>query len=90
MESILAWNTKEGIIFRGGSGSGINLSNIRGLDGAAGKGRNRHRPGQLHARRRLLGRRRSSPGGRRVAPPRWSCSTSIIPDIEHFIWCKAD
>jgi ribonucleoside-diphosphate reductase alpha chain len=30
MESILEWNTKEGRIFRGGSGSGINLSNIRG------------------------------------------------------------
>jgi ribonucleoside-diphosphate reductase alpha chain len=30
MESILDWNTKEGQIFRGGSGSGINLSNIRG------------------------------------------------------------
>ncbi|MGN6556952.1 MAG: vitamin B12-dependent ribonucleotide reductase [Solirubrobacterales bacterium] len=30
MESILEWNTKEGMIFRGGSGSGINLSNIRG------------------------------------------------------------
>ena len=27
MESILDWNTKEGQIFRGGSGSGINLSN---------------------------------------------------------------
>src|SRR3954471_21788137 len=30
MESILDWNTREGRIFRGGSGSGINLSNIRG------------------------------------------------------------
>src|SRR5207245_7081307 len=30
MESILDWNTKEGMIFRGGSGAGINLSNIRG------------------------------------------------------------
>src|SRR5215212_5292967 len=30
MRSILDWNTKEGIIFRGGSGSGINVSNIRG------------------------------------------------------------
>jgi len=28
MESILEWNTKEGNIFRGGSGSGINLSKI--------------------------------------------------------------
>src|SRR6185312_7407603 len=30
MESILSWNTKEGMIFRGGSGAGINLSSIRG------------------------------------------------------------
>ena len=30
MQSILDWNTKEGMIFRGGSGSGINLSKIRG------------------------------------------------------------
>src|SRR3989440_9213395 len=30
MESILDWNTREGMIFRGGSGSGINLSKIRG------------------------------------------------------------
>src|SRR5918997_276102 len=29
LESILGWNTKEGMIFRGGPGSGINLSNIR-------------------------------------------------------------
>ncbi|HKH42576.1 MAG TPA: ribonucleotide reductase N-terminal alpha domain-containing protein, partial [Solirubrobacterales bacterium] len=26
MDSILSWNTKEGVIFKGGSGSGINLS----------------------------------------------------------------
>src|SRR6202012_959781 len=30
MEAILDWNTKEGKIFRGGSGSGINLSKIGG------------------------------------------------------------
>src|ERR671917_1148926 len=30
MSSILDWNTREGKIFLGGSGSGINLSNIRG------------------------------------------------------------
>src|SRR5918911_8691 len=29
LESILDWNTREGKIFRGGSGSGINLSKIR-------------------------------------------------------------
>src|SRR4051794_10420370 len=30
IDSILDWNTREGRIFRGGSGSGINLSKIRG------------------------------------------------------------
>jgi len=38
MESILSWNTKEGMIFRGGSGSGINLSKIRGSKELLSKG----------------------------------------------------
>src|ERR671914_253969 len=38
IESILGWNTKEGMIFRGGSGSGINLSNIRGSKEELSKG----------------------------------------------------
>ena len=79
MESILDWNTREGMIFRGGSGSGINLSNIRVLGRAPLQGRARLRPGQLHARRRRLGRhdqvRRQDPeggqdGGARRRPPR--------------------
>ena len=38
MESILDWNTREGRIFRGGSGSGINLSKIRGSNEPLSKG----------------------------------------------------
>ena len=38
LESILDWNTKEGKIFRGGSGSGINLSKIRGSKEHLSKG----------------------------------------------------
>src|SRR5213082_70949 len=38
MESILDWNTKEGKIFRGGSGSGINLSKIRSSKEPLSKG----------------------------------------------------
>src|SRR4029450_2201035 len=38
IESILDWNTKEGMIFRGGSGSGINLSNIRSSKELLSKG----------------------------------------------------
>ena len=56
MESILEWNTKEGIIFRGGSGSGINLLEDPRLDGAAEPRRHRLGPGLVHARRRRVGR----------------------------------
>src|SRR4029079_12035674 len=38
LESILDWNTKEGKIFRGGSGSGISLSRIRGSQEQLSKG----------------------------------------------------
>ena len=55
MESILDWNTKEGMIFRGGSGSGINLSNIRGSMEPLAKGGTASGPGVVHARRRLVG-----------------------------------
>ncbi len=79
MESILDWNTKEGKIFRGGSGSGINLSNIRGSMEHLSKGGTASGPGQLHARRRLLGRHdqvgrqdpaRGQDGRARRRPPR--------------------
>src|ERR687895_1061822 len=39
IESILGWNTKEGMIFRGGSGSGNHLSKIRGPEGHLPEGR---------------------------------------------------
>ena len=52
MSSILNWYVEEGTIFKGGSGSGINLSRIRSSKEAAGGRRHRERPGELHARRR--------------------------------------
>ena len=56
MESILDWIRREGIIFRGGSGSGLNLSQAALVEGAALEGRLRLRPGLLHARRRRVRR----------------------------------
>src|SRR3954464_8124134 len=71
MDSILDWIRREGVIFRGGSGSGINLSRIRSSKGkpsrgapppgplgkgAALQGRPRLRACLVHARRRLVGR----------------------------------
>src|ERR1700710_2922906 len=71
IESILDWNTKEGMIFRGGSGSGLTLSQHRRQHPRRGRaplgGRPRLRPGQLHARRRRLGR---DDQVRRQDPPR--------------------
>ena len=72
MSSILNWYVEEGTIFKGGSGSGINLSPHPLVEGAAGGRRHGERPGQLHARRRRDAPARSSPAARRAAPPRWS------------------
>ena len=71
MDSILDWYKEEGLIFKGGSGSGVNLSRIRSSQGAAVQRRHRVRPGQLHARRRRVGRARSSPAAPPGAPRRW-------------------
>ena len=74
MDSILNWYREEGVIFKGGSGSGVNLSQDP-LQRRAAQGR-RHgiRPGQLHARRRRLGRHdqvgRQDPAGRQDGHPR--------------------
>ena len=76
MESILDWNTKEGKIFRGGSGSGINLSNIRGSMEPLSQGRHRLRARSRSCAAPTRGPARSSRAARRAARPRWSCSTS--------------
>ena len=56
MDGILNWYREEGTIFKGGSGSGINLSNIRSSQRAPEGRRHRQRSGELHARRRRVGR----------------------------------
>ena len=56
MESILDWNTKEGNDLPRRLGLGHQPLEHPRLDGAAGQGRHRLRPGLLHARRRRVGR----------------------------------
>ena len=56
MRSILNWYVEEGTIFKGGSGSGINLSQDPLVEGDAGRRRHGERAGELHARRRRVGR----------------------------------
>ena len=56
MDSILDWIRREGVIFRGGSGSGVNLSKLRSSKEQLSKGGYASGPGLVHARRRRLRR----------------------------------
>jgi ribonucleoside-diphosphate reductase alpha chain len=88
MESILAWNTKEGMIFRGGSGSGINLSNIRGSMEPLAKGGTASGPVSfMRGADSWAGTIKSGGKTRRAA--KMVVLDVDHPDIQEFIWCKA-
>jgi ribonucleoside-diphosphate reductase alpha chain len=88
MESILAWNTKEGMIFRGGSGSGINLSKIRGSMEPLAKGGTASGPVSfMRGADSWAGSIKSGGGTRRAA--KMVVLDIDHPDIKDFIWCKA-
>src|ERR687896_787720 len=88
LESILAWNTKEGKIFRGGSGSGINLSKIRGSKEHLSKGGFASGPVSfMRGADAWAGTIKSGGKTRRAAK-------MVVLDVDHpdildFIWCKA-
>ena len=71
MESIMDLAKTEAMLFKGGSGTGSNLSTIRSSREHLAGGRRRQRPGLVHEGLRLLRGRRSAPAARRGAPPRW-------------------
>ncbi len=88
MESILDWNTKEGMIFRGGSGSGINLSNIRGSMEPLSKGGTASGPVSfMRGADAWAGTIKSGGKTRRAA--KMVVLDVDHPDIREFIWCKA-
>ena len=88
MESILDWNTKEGKIFRGGSGSGINLSNIRGSMEPLSKGGTASGPVSfMRGADSWAGTIKSGGKTRRAA--KMVVLDIDHPDIRDFIWCKA-
>ena len=88
MESILDWNTQEGMIFRGGSGSGINLSRIRGSMEPLGKGGTASGPVSfMRGADAWAGTIKSGGKTRRAA--KMVVLDVDHPDVEEFIWCKA-
>src|SRR5919197_529636 len=88
IESILAWNTKEGMIFRGGSGSGINLSRIRSSKEHLSKGGYASGPVSfMRGADAWAGTIKSGGKTRRAA--KMVVLDVDHPDIREFIWCKA-
>jgi ribonucleoside-diphosphate reductase alpha chain len=88
IESILDWNTKEGMIFRGGSGSGINLSNIRSSVEHLSKGGLASGPVSfMRGADAWAGTIKSGGKTRRAA--KMVVLDVDHPDIEDFVWCKA-
>ncbi len=88
MDSILDWNTREGRIFRGGSGSGVNLSNIRGSMEPLSKGGTASGPVSfMRGADAWAGTIKSGGKTRRAA--KMVVLDVDHPDIREFIWCKA-
>src|SRR4051795_532025 len=88
LRSILDWNTKEGMIFRGGSGSGINLSNIRSAKEHLSKGGLASGPVSfMRGADSWAGTIKSGGKTRRAA--KMVVLDIDHPDIVEFIWCKA-
>ena len=88
MESILDWIRREGIIFRGGSGSGVNLSTLRSSKEQLSKGG--HASGPVSFMRGAdasAGTIKSGGKTRRAA--KMVVLDVDHPDVEEFIWCKA-
>ena len=88
MESILDWIRREGIIFRGGSGSGVNLSKLRSSKEQLSKGGYASGPVSfMRGADASAGTIKSGGKTRRAA--KMVVLDLDHPDIEEFIWCKA-
>jgi ribonucleoside-diphosphate reductase alpha chain len=87
MDSILNWYREEGIIFKGGSGSGINLSKIRSSVELLNGGGTASGPVSfMRGADASAGTIKSGGKTRRAA--KMVVLNADHPDVEEFIWCK--
>ncbi|HEX4219210.1 MAG TPA: vitamin B12-dependent ribonucleotide reductase, partial [Acidimicrobiales bacterium] len=88
MDSILNWYTEEGVIFKGGSGAGVNLSRIRSSHEYLKGGGTASGPVSF-----MRGADASAGTIKSGGKTRRAAKMVILdidhPDIEDFIWCKA-
>ena len=88
MSSILNWYTEEGVIFKGGSGAGVNLSKIRASEEHLKGGGTASGPVSfMRGADASAGTIKSGGKTRRAA--KMVMLDVDHPDIEQFIWCKA-
>ena len=88
MSSILNWYVEEGTIFKGGSGSGINLSQIRSSkESLAGGGTASGPVSFMRGADASAGTIKSGGKTRRAA--KMVILNIDHPDVRDFIWCKA-
>ncbi len=88
MESILNWYTEEGLIFKRGSGAGVNLSRLRSAsEHLSGGGRPSGPVSFMRGADASAGAIRSGGTTRRAA--KMVVLDADHPDIAEFVWCKA-
>src|SRR5690349_7594938 len=88
MDSILNWYREEGVIFKGGSGAGVNLSKIRSSKERLRGGGTASGPVSfMRGADASAGTIKSGGKTRRAA--KMVVLNADHPDVEDFIWCKA-
>src|SRR5262249_11250356 len=88
MDSILNWYREEGVIFKGGSGAGVNLSRIRSSrELLAGGGTASGPVSFMRGADSSAGTIKSGGKTRRAA--KIVILNADHPDVEEFVWCKA-
>jgi ribonucleoside-diphosphate reductase alpha chain len=89
MPSILNWYKEEGMIFKGGSGSGINLSTIRSSVETLGKSAGTASGPLSFMRGADASAGAIKSGGKTRRAAKMVILNADHPDVEDFIWCKA-
>lgn len=89
MRSILQWYTDEGMIFKGGSGSGVNVSSIRSSYEALGKSAGTASGPLSFMRGADASAGAIKSGGKTRRAAKMVILNVDHPDIEEFIWCKS-
>ncbi len=89
MPSILNWFTEEGMIFKGGSGSGINVSSIRSSVEPLGKSAGTASGPLSFMRGADSSAGAIKSGGKTRRAAKMVILNASHPDVEEFIWCKA-